>query len=77
MQNTDFKCRLRLLISTLDMTQKEFAQFTGVREASISNYCVGVSEPNQKNLNKIIQATQVNPSWLMGYGEDEDITVLR
>lgn len=73
MQNTEFKSRLRLLISFLDMTQKDFAKFTGIREASISNYCVGVSKPNQKNLNKIIQATNVNPAWLMGYGSDNDI----
>lgn len=74
MQKSEFKDRLRQLISLLDMTQKEFSQFTGVREASISNYCVGVSEPNQKNLNKIIKATNVNPAWLMGYGSDDDIT---
>ena len=74
MQKSEFKDRLRQLISLLDMTQKEFSQFTGVREASISNYCVGVSEPNQKNLNKIITATKVNPAWLMGYGSDDDIT---
>ena len=74
MQETEFKNRLRQLISILEMTQKEFAKFTGIRESSISNYCVGVSEPNQKNLNKIIKATNVSPAWLMGYGSDDDIT---
>lgn len=77
MQNNEFRVRLRLLISTLDMTQKEFAQYTGVREASISNYCVGISEPSQRNLNKIIKATKIDPSWLMGYGSDDDITILQ
>ena len=77
MQKSDFRTRIRLLILNLNITQKEFATLTGCRESSISNYVVGVSTPNQKTLNKIATATKVDPSWLMGYGSDDDIPILQ
>ena len=73
MQNNVFKNRLKLLIGYMDMTQKEFSEFTGVRESTVSNYCVGICEPSQRNLSKIIDSTNVNPAWLMGYGSDDEI----
>ena len=73
MQNSDFSNRLRLLIGYLDMTQKDFASFVQIRESTISNWCLGRFTPNQKNLNKIVTATKVSPTWLMGYGSDDEI----
>lgn len=77
MQKSDFQSRIKFLISNMHVTQKEFAKLTGCREASISNYVVGVSEPNSKTLTKIANATSTDPSWLMGYGEDDDITIFQ
>lgn len=77
MQNSGFQSRLKLLILNLGVSQKRFAQLAGIRESSISNYVTGVSKPNQATLNKIVTATKVDPSWLMGYGNDDDITILQ
>ena len=73
MQKSDFQTRLKLLISYMDMTQKDFASFVQIRESSISDWCLGKCNPSQKNFNKIILATKVSPTWLMGYGSDEEI----
>lgn len=73
MQISDFANRLKLLITYLDMTQKEFANYVKIRESSISDWCLGKCNPSQKNFKKIIVATKVSPTWLMGYGSDDEI----
>lgn len=36
---TMIKCRLKILLAEHDMTQKELAEKTGIREASIGDMC--------------------------------------
>lgn len=72
-KTSDSKERIKLLVKSLGWTQKELAQKSGVRESSISNYVKGISQPNQTSISKIAQATNVSPSWLMGYGENDKI----
>ncbi len=71
MKTSNTKERIKILIKSLGITQKELAQISGVREASISHYVQGLSEPNQNSISKIAEATQISPAWLMGYGSDE------
>lgn len=71
MKTSNTKERLKILVNSLEITQKELAIRSGVREASISHYIQGLSEPNQKSISKIAEAVQISPAWLMGYGPDE------
>lgn len=64
--------RLKRMAELLCITQKDIAKKANIREASISHYITGYSEPGQKTIKKIAEAFNVNPSWLMGYGSDDD-----
>ena len=70
------KNRLKRMISLLNISQKEIAQRAHIRESSISNYVNGKSEPGQKTIKKIADTFKVNASWLMGYGDDNDMYAL-
>jgi transcriptional regulator with XRE-family HTH domain len=59
--------RMKLAMSTLNMSQSELVRKTGIGKSSISTYLTGEYEPKQKNLYKIANALNVNESWLMGY----------
>ena len=67
------KNRIKRLTSLLGVTQREIANAAHIRESSISNYVNGHCEPGQNTIKKIAKAFNVNPSWLMGYGEDTDL----
>ena len=67
------KNRIKRMTEILNITQKELAQKAHIRESSISNYVKGISEPGQKTIKKIAETFHISPSWLMGYGNDEDI----
>ena len=71
-QNT-FDKRLRLLISHYGISQKEFSIMTGIREQTISNYFTAQRDPKISILIKIADTFQVNPSWILGYGSDDEI----
>lgn len=71
-QNT-FNKRLKLLISHFEVSQKRLSDMTGIREQTISNYCTAQREPKISILIKIAETLQVNPSWILGYGSDDEI----
>lgn len=59
--------RMKLAMSTLNMSQSELVRKTGIGKSSISTYLTGEYEPKQKNLYKIANALNVNEAWLMGF----------
>lgn len=71
MRKSNFKTRLHLMMSQFGLTQKDLSQKSGIRQATINLYSTGKREPNIRYLCKIADTMQVNPSWLLGYGEDD------
>lgn len=67
MKNSDSNARIRVLLETLELTQTEFCNRTGITKSALSNYLNGDRQPRQDQLDKIATAFDVNPSWLMGY----------
>ena len=65
--------RFKIMLSNLDMTQKDLSDKTGIREADVSYYCNGHRCPSALALIKIANATRVSPSWILGYGSDENM----
>lgn len=65
--------RIKILTMSLNMTQKKLSQMSGVREASISHYISGRNSPNSSTIQKIASATHVSPTWLMGFGDENNI----
>ena len=49
------------------MKQIELSRLTGIDSGTINNYLSGKYEPKQDRLEKIAEALDVNPVWLMGY----------
>ena len=73
MRNSDTPKRLSLLMANLGISQKNLADKTGLSEATISRYAKGTISPNEKSICKIADVTNVSPSWLLGYGSDENM----
>ena len=73
MRNSDTSKRLSLLMVNLGISQKELAEKTGFTEATISRYAKGTISPNEKSLCKIAEVTNVSPSWILGYGADDNM----
>ena len=73
MRQSTFDKRLRLLISHFEISQKELSVKTGIREQTISNYFTAQRNPKVSILIKIAEAFNVSPSWLLGYGADDDM----
>ena len=65
--------RLKLLIKSLGITQREFAAMTGTSETAVSRYLEGTRVPNATTIIAITEATKVSPSWILGYGDDDKI----
>lgn len=62
--------RLKMLLVNLNLSQKELAQKTNITEAAISRYVQGKRIPNAQSIIQIAEATNVSPSWILGYGSD-------
>lgn len=77
MRQSTIDKRLKLLISHHGITQKELSQMTGIREQTISNYFTAQRDPKVSMIIKIAETFQVSPSWLLGYGSDDNIENLR
>lgn len=75
MQNISY--RIKLLLTSKGITQKEFAHETGLTEAAISRYMQGNRLPSATGLIQIADATGVSPTWLLGYGSDDKIEFLK
>ena len=73
MRKSTLEKRLRLLLNELGYTQKEFSAMTGITEAAICRYLDGSRIPNEKSIVSIADVTNVSPTWLLGYGDDENV----
>ena len=62
--------RLSLLIAQLELRQDEFAYLINTAKSTVSSWLSGVRNPSRRNLERVIDATGVNPAWLTeGVGE--------
>ena len=73
MRNSNLSLRLGLLIETLGISQKELSRLSGVSDSILSRVIRGQWALSSRNIIKIVDATHVSASWLLGYGEDEDM----
>ena len=73
MQNEIISKRIRLMLGNLGMTQKELSKQTGIREADVSYYVNGLRSPSCMALINLANATKVSPSWILGFGSDENM----
>ena len=48
-------------------SQQRFVEKTGLCKASVSQYVNGRNVPSGTNVNKIAEAFNVDPAWIMGY----------
>jgi len=71
MRKSSIDKRLRILLADLGYTQKEFSKVTGITESSICRYLDGTRVPNVETVVRITDLTNVDPSWLLGYGDDD------
>ena len=62
----DFAERIQEVIEDTGATVTELSIKTGIGASTISRYISGKFEPKQDRLNKIADALDVNPAWLMG-----------
>lgn len=76
MRSSNFNLRLKHLLSHYSITQKELSRKSGIMKQTMSLYVQGKREPNIKNLIKISDATNISPSWLLGYGTDDVIETI-
>ena len=73
MKTSNSQHRIKLLAIKLGITQKEMAIKADIRPEAISRYVKGVCEPGQNTISKLADTYNINPAWLMGYGNDSDI----
>ena len=60
--------RIKNLIQTrCDGSQKKFAEKTGLNTGSVSQYVKGRNVPSSLNAQKIAQAFDIEPEWVMGF----------
>ena len=76
MRDSNSSERLGLMIECLGISQKEFSKIVGVTDSSICRVIKGQSTLNEKNLIKITDATGVSPSWILGYGADDEMEII-
>lgn len=62
--------RIKGLIETHGISQKDFAASIGIRHEAISRYLNGKSKPGLNTIMKIADTYNVNPAWLLGYSEE-------
>lgn len=67
------KNRISILLKRMNLSQKEFSALTGVDGAIICRILKGNSEPSALVLRRIAETTNVSPSWILGFGVDENI----
>ena len=59
--------RLKDALYNAGITQRELADKSGVKEASISQYINGSHKPSNISAGKMATVLGVNPVWLVGY----------
>ena len=73
MRTSNISLRLGLLLETKGISQKELSRISGVSDSNISRVIRGQWNLSSDSIIKIVDATNVSPSWLLGYGDDEDM----
>ena len=73
MRTSNLSERLGLYIETTGISQKELSKISGVPDSVICRTIRGKSTMSSDNIVKIIDAIGISPSWLLGYGADEDM----
>lgn len=73
--NACFASTLRWLMAQHGTTQKELAQFVGIRPQSLAQYCSGDTTPNGEKLLKIAEYYHVTTDYLLTGIVVEDIPV--
>lgn len=73
MRKSNISLRLGLLLETKGISQKELSRISGVSDSNISRVIRGQWNLSSDSIIKIVDATNVSPSWLLGYGDDEDM----
>ena len=67
------KFRLKVLLAMNDMTQKELAEKTGIRQPTLSAICTGsIKEVPVNVINKICAELKCQPGDIMQYISDEE-----
>lgn len=69
--------RMRLLLENLGMSQREFAEKTGITETAVCRYLQGSRIPNAGTLISIANATHVSVDWLIGFGDDDKMEFIK
>ena len=59
--------RLKIALINAGMKQAELSLKTGLDKGAVSCYLSGKYEPKVDAVNKMAEALNVNPAWLMGY----------
>lgn len=67
MKETDTQHRLIELMNTLNITQQDIADRTGIHKSAISMYIHGKRVPRQDMVDLIATAFDLDPAWVMGY----------
>ncbi len=62
--------RLRHLINSRELTQKELAEKAGVTESAMSYYVKGIRKPGSAVLGRLAKALGVTTDYLLGISED-------
>ena len=62
-----FSSRMSTALALRGMKQIELSRLTKIDSGTINNYLSGKYEPKQDRLEKIAEALDVSPVWLMGY----------
>lgn len=73
--NSHFAATLRALMEKNGTTQKELADFVGVRPQTLSLYCTGETQPNVDKLLKIAEFYEVTTDYLITGTILEDLPV--
>ncbi len=73
MRNSNLSERLGLFLETSGISQKELSKLSGVSDSIICRTIKGQNNLTTDNLVKIVDAINVDPAWLIGYGADEDM----
>ena len=68
-----FRDRLLLSMQDANITASELSRLSGVGKSDISNYCNGKYKAKQDKIERLAEALNVNPWWLMSGYEDETV----
>ena len=71
----DFKDRLKIAMSAMEMRPVDLCKKTGLKDSTISQYMSGYAEPKTDKLCLIANALDVSPVWLMGVDVPMNIKV--